>query len=92
MHDNEPLVAAIADPVVKVTGGTSTGTKPGRHAPVAERGVRAIKEGALTAELHTQSVSGLTLLDDDLLQMAHSRLGHKYLSFAMPRRLGQHAH
>ena len=64
-HDNEPLVTAIAQAVVKITGGTETGSKPSRHAPIAERAIRVIKEGSQTSELHAHSTSGLVLHDSD---------------------------
>ena len=64
-HDNEPLVTAIAQAIVKSTGGTETGSKPSRHAPIAERAIRVIKDGAQTSELHAHSTSGLTLHDSD---------------------------
>ena len=64
-HDNEPLVTAIAQAIVKSTGGTETGSKPSRHAPIAERAIRVIKEGVLTSELHAHSTSGLVLHDSD---------------------------
>ena len=64
-HDNEPLVTAIAQAIVKSTGGTETGSKPSRHAPIAEQAIRVIKEGVLTSELHAHSTSGLVLHDSD---------------------------
>ena len=64
-HDNEPLVTAIAQAIVKITGGTETGSKPSRHAPIAERAIRVIKEGSQTSELHAHSTSGLVLHDSD---------------------------
>ena len=64
-HDNEPLVTAIAQAIVKITGGTETGSKPSRHAPIAERAIRVIKEGSQTSELHAHSTSGLVLHDTD---------------------------
>ena len=64
-HDNEPLVTAIAQAIVKITGGTETGSKPSRHAPIAERAIRVIKEGSQTSELHAHSTSGLVLHNSD---------------------------
>ena len=64
-HDNEPLVTAIAQAIVKITGGIETGSKPSRHAPIAERAIRVIKEGSQTSELHAHSTSGLVLHDSD---------------------------
>ena len=44
----------------------ASSTRQGRRAPMAERAVRAIKEGALVAEWHAQSSGGVKLLDSDM--------------------------
>ena len=85
VHDNEPLVVAIADAVVAALGnGSNTSpTRPGRHAPLAERAIRCIKEGAQTAELHAHSVSGMRLIDSDEsieLLCQYSAAGHNRFS------------
>ena len=74
VHDGEPLMSAIASEIVAITGGNSTSTKtsPSRHAPVAERAIRMLKEIASTNELHAKGVSGLKLLaNDEAMELLH---------------------
>ena len=85
VHDGEPLMSAIASEIVAITGGNSTSTKtsPSRHAPVAERAIRTLKEIASTNELHAKGVSGLKLLaNDEAMELLHVHAASSHNRFA----------
>ena len=85
VHDSEPLMSAIASEIVAITGGNSTSTKtsPSRHAPVAERAIRTLKEIASTNELHAKGVSGLKLLaNDEAMELLHVHAASSHNRFA----------
>ena len=85
VHDGEPLISAIASEIVAITGGNSTSTKtsPSRHAPVAERAIRTLKEVASTNELHAKGVSGLKLLaNDEAMELLHVHAASSHNRFA----------
>ena len=85
VHDGEPLMSAIASEIVAITGGNSTSTKtsPSRHAPVAERAIRTLKEVASTNELHAKGVSGLKLLaNDEAMELLHVHAASSHNRFA----------
>ena len=85
IHDGEPLVAAIAHEIVDVTGGSSTSTKasPSRHAPVAERAIRTLKETASANELHAKGVNNLRLLaNEEAMELLHVHAACSHNRFA----------
>ena len=85
VHDGEPLMSAIASEIVAITDGNSTSTKtsPSRHAPVAERAIRTLKEIASTNELHAKGVSGLKLLaNDEAMELLHVHAASSHNRFA----------
>ena len=78
-------MSAIASEIVAITGGNSTSTKtsPSRHAPVAERAIRTLKEIASTNELHAKGVSGLKLLaNDEAMELLHVHAASSHNRFA----------
>jgi hypothetical protein len=75
----------VAGEIVEATGGTSVSTKtsPSRHAPVAERAIRTLKETALANELHAKGVSGLKLLaNDEAMELLHCHAAAAHNRFA----------
>ena len=85
IHDGEPLVAALAHEIVDVTGGSSTSTKasPSRHAPVAERAIRTLKETASANELHAKGVNNLRLLaNEKAMELLHVHAACSHNCFA----------
>ena len=67
VSDGEPLVVAIANELAKTIGNNSTSevAVPGRHAPLAKRAIRAIKNGAKAVELRAKAMGDVVLLDLD---------------------------
>ena len=85
IYDGEPLVAAIAHETVGVTGGSFISTKasPSRHAPVAKRAIRTLKETASANELRAKGVNNLRLLaNEEAMELLHVHAACSHNRFA----------